>query len=153
MIPEFINLTEDEQRQLINAPALISILIAGSDNKIDKVEKEWAEKVAHFRSLKTDSLLSSYYQEVDKYFKETFNEFVDSLPEDSLERGKEIFVKLGKLNTILPKLDKDYASALYQSFLTYAEQVAKSSGGILGYAAVSPEEEELMKLSMITEPS
>ena len=147
------NLTEEEKRNLVEAPALIAILIAGADNNIDDAEKDWAEKVTHFRSMKNDSVLSGYYYEVDKVFVDTFNDYIKSLPEDGVDRNKQISSELKKLNDILPKLDSEYAKELYESYLTFAEQVAKASGGILGYASISTEEKEWAHLNMINKPS
>ncbi len=69
-----------------------------------------------------------------------------------MERNKRISGELEKLNPIFPKLDQAFAKELYDSFLSFAEQVAKASGGGLGYAAVSPEEKEWAQLNMITKP-
>lgn len=146
------NLNEQEQRMLIEAPALIAILVAGADHNIDDAEKDWAEKVTHFRSMKNDSILKDYYYEVDKLFVDTFNDYLKSLPEDAVERNKRISAELEKLNPIFPKLDQEFAKELYDSFLTFAEQVAKASGGVLGYAAVSSEEKEWAQLNMIKKP-
>jgi hypothetical protein len=146
------NLSEQEQRMLIEAPALIAILVAGADHNIDDSEKEWAEKVTHFRSMKNDSILKDYYYEVDKLFLDTFNDYVKSLTDDAVERNKHIAVELKKLNDVFPKLDPGFAKELYDSFLTFADQIAKASGGVLGYAAVSAEEKEWAQLSMIKKP-
>ena len=152
MISYLANLTEQEQRMLIEAPVLIAILVAGADHKIDDAEKDWAEKVAHFRSMKNDSILKDYYYEVDKLFDDTFNDYVKSLPEDSLERNKQIAGELKKLNEVFPQLDAEFAKELYDSYLTFADQVARASGGVLGYAAVIAEEKEWAQLSMIKKP-
>ncbi len=146
------NLNEEEKRSLIEAPALIAILVAGADNNIDDAEKDWAEKVTHFRSMKNDSILSGYYYEVDKVFLDTFNDYISSLPKDAVERNKHISSELKKLNEIFPKLESEFAKELYHSFLTYAEQIAKASGGVLGYASVSAEEKEWAQLNMISKP-
>lgn len=152
MVSYLSNLTEQEQRMLFEAPVLISILVAGADHNIDEKEKDWAEKVAHFRSTKNDSILKEYYYEVDKLFDDTFNDYVKSFPEDSIQRNNKISDELKKLNDILPKLDAEFTKELYDSYLTFAEQVAKASGGVLGYAAVSAEEKEWAQLSMINKP-
>jgi hypothetical protein len=146
------NLNEQEQRHLIETPALIAILIAGADNNIDEAEKDWAEKVTHFRSMKNDSILSGYYYEVDKVFIDTFNDYLSSLPKEAIERNKVISAELTKVNDIFPKLESGFAKELYDSFLTYADQVARASGGVLGFAAVSTEEKEWAQLSMIKKP-
>lgn len=52
----------------------------------------------------------------------------------------------------MPKLNKDFAIELYKSLKSFAEQVARVSGGILGISAISPEEREMIKLDMINPP-
>ena len=42
-------LNDIERQQLLNAPVLITLLIAGADGKIDERELDWATRVTHFR--------------------------------------------------------------------------------------------------------
>lgn len=149
MIKDFINLNEEEQNLLLSTPALITILVAGADSKIDDKEVDWGAKVAHFRSAKEGTVLHDYYYEVDKIYKDTLNDYLGRLPEDQVERTKRVADEMKKLNDIFQKLDPHFAHELYRSFMTYAEQIAKASGGILGYSAISTEEQEMMRLSMI----
>lgn len=153
MVSQLALLNDEEQTLMLNIPALITVLIAGSDQDISKKEIDWAEKTISFRSRKEGSVLQDYYYEVSKFIDDSIKQFINELPEDVSKRTLEIGEILYKVNAIWPKIDYDFAKALYDSFLTYAEQVAQASGGILGSSAVSPEEKELMKLSMINPPS
>lgn len=152
MVSQLALLNDEEQTLMLNIPALITVLIAGSDQDISKKEIDWAEKTISFRSRKEGSVLQDYYYEVSKFIDDSIKQFINELPEDVSKRTLEIGEILYKVNAIWPKLDHDFAKSLYDSFLTYAEQVAQASGGILGSSAVSPEEKELMKLSMINPP-
>lgn len=153
MIPQFKNLTEEENTALLDAPALIAVLIAGADNKIDEKEINYSEKLAHFRAGNNESSLQPYYAEVDKFIGDAIIQQLKNLPEDLHERQNIISEELSKLNEIFPKLDKEFASELYKSYLTFAKSVAKSSGGIWGYASITAEEEKLLGLSMIKNPA
>ena len=149
MIPQFKNLNEDEKTALLDTPALIAVLIAGADNKIDEKEINYSEKLTHFRASDMESPLHLYYAEVDKYIADAIAQQVKTLPKDLIERQNIISEELANLNEILPKLDKSFAIELYKSYLSFAKSVAKSSGGLWGYASITPEEERLLGLSRI----
>lgn len=153
MIPQFKNLSEEEITALLDAPALIAVLIAGADNKIDEKEIDYSSKIAHFRAGNNDSVLQGYYAEVDKFISDAIAQQINTLPKELIDRQHILTEELTKINEILPKLDKDFASELYKSWLSFAESVAKASGGLWGYASVTPEEERLLGLSMINDPA
>lgn len=152
MIKDFINLSQEEQNILINAPAYVTILVAGADHNIAEKELEWATKLPIFRSKKEQSVLSDYYIAVEKIIDSKLQVLLSELPEDYVERNKVVSNELKKLNSILPKLNKDFAIELYKSLKSFAEQVARVSGGILGISAISTEEREMIKLDMINPP-
>jgi len=153
MIPQFKNLSEEEITSLLDAPALIAVLIAGADNKIDEKEIDYSSKIAHYRAGNHESVLQNYYLEVDKFIGDAIAQQISTLPKDLADRQSIITEELTKLNQILPKLDKGFASELYKSFLSFAKSVAKSSGGLWGYASITPEEEKVLGLSMINDPA
>jgi hypothetical protein len=153
MIPQFKNLNESEKTALLDAPALIAVLIAGADNDIDQKEINYSEKIAHYRAGNNESMLQDYYLEVDKFIHDAIAQQINTLPKDLIERQNILSEELSKLNEILPKLDKGFASELYKSYLSFAKSVAKSSGGLWGYASITPEEERLLGLSMINSPA
>ncbi|MBL7128372.1 MAG: hypothetical protein ISS16_05230 [Ignavibacteria bacterium] len=134
-------------------PALIAILVAGADGVIDEKEMYWAEKVKIFRSSKEDSMLKEYYSEAVRGFRKTMEELIEELPINLSERNYEITKRLKGLNKILPKLNRKLSIEFYKSLLSYAEQVAKASGGIMGFASISPEERKWLSLDMIKDPS
>ena len=153
MIPQFKNLSEEETTALLDAPALIAVLIAGADNKIDEKEIDYSSKIAHYRAGNNESILQGYYAEVDKFIGDAITQQINSLPKELIDRQHIITEELAKLNDILPKLDKGFATELYKSFLSFAKSVAQSSGGLWGYASITPEEERLLGLSMINNPA
>lgn len=152
MIKNFINLTPEEQKTLIDAPAYITILVAGADHDIDDKELEWASKLPVFRSRDDKSVLHDYYVEVEKTFNEKILSLISNLPEGYIERNKAASNELKKINAIMPKLSNDFAVELYKSLKSFADQVARASGGFLGISSISPEEKEMIKLDMIQPP-
>lgn len=149
MNTQFKDLTTEEYQILIDAIPLIAILIAGADNEIDLKEKSWAEKIVKIRSYHNHFDLKPYYKDVDLQYAELFEKWMNKLPQSVEQRCSEISHKLAAVNPVLRKLPMRTASQLYTSFLAYAEQIARSSGGILRMMAVSKEETVWIGLPMI----
>ncbi len=149
MIAKFAGLTEAESTQMIDAIPLITILIAGADGDIDPTETEWAEKLTKIRQYDYDNELNDFYKKVGERYSERVPELIEELPGDVDRRKKMISERLEQLNSILAKVDKEYAISLIDSFKTFAHHVAKASGGFLGFGSVSKEEHKLVDLPMI----
>lgn len=153
MIKEFNTLRDDEIEVLLRAPVLVSILIAGADDKIDKSEITQAVEIANSKQSRAREQLIEYYKEVGKDFHDKFVALVNEMPDTSEGRLEIITKELKKLNFILPKIDQKFAIKLHASLKDMAKKVAEASGGILGYMSVSYEEAKLMELKMIDDPS
>jgi len=149
MIPQFSGLSESEIDLMYDAIPLITIYIAGADGNIDKEEKEWAEKITKIRSYSYHETLQQFYTNVGERYSNKLAIYLASLPKDTAMRTVAIREKLINLNDILPKLDQNFAGRYYKGLLTFAEHVAKASGGFLGFASISREEKQLIGLSMI----
>ncbi len=145
----FKSLNEGEYRLLVEAIPLIAILISGADGDIDPKEKQWAEKISKIRSYAGHFDLKPYYKDVDLHFKSTYERLLKELPEDHESRSMQISKKLSLINDIFPKLSMRTASQLYQSYLSFAEQVAKAAGGFFRMMSVSKEESIWIGLPMI----
>lgn len=152
MVEEFKTLRDDEIEVLLNAPVLVSVLVAGADDKIDKDEIAQAVEIANSKQARAREQLIEYYREVGKDFQSKFEAYVKELPNNSDARSEIITTELRKLNHILPKLDRKFSIKLYASLKEMAKKVAEASGGILGYMSVSYEEAKLMELQMIEDP-
>ena len=150
MIPEIAHITDDERQRLIDAVAQITILIAGADGKIDPNETSWAEKLTEIRSYNGPAGLNAFYTEVGRSFSDTLQQLINALPKDTEDRTVALSENLEKLNVILAKLDLKFAAGLYDSYKSFAEHVAKASGGFLRFFSVSSEEHKLMALTMLT---
>lgn len=151
MIPEFKGISENEFNQLREAIALITVLIAGADGEIEKDEKEWALKVTKIRSYSLPAGMKEFYKAVGADFSEVLEATIQkyrNLPVK--ERSLKLSEKLSELNDIFAKLDdRRIAAKLYKSFKSFARHVAKSTGGILGFLTIGPEESNLIHLPML----
>ena len=148
MIERFETLTEEEFATLKDSLSLITVLIAGADGKIDEKELEWAEKISDIRTYSSKNL-SEFYQEVDKDFREKIHYVIAQAPHGVEARNEKLSGMLSKLNPILQKLDPEIAYEMYKSLTSFAEHIAKASGGFFRFFSISSEEKNLMKLPMI----
>lgn len=149
MITYLDQLSETEQNLVVNAIPMITVLIAGADNNIDADEKEWAAKVTKYRAFTSKEILNDYYKVVGEVYSERLDEMMSSYPSNVEERTKLISDDLAKLNDILPKLDVVFAYRYYESIVSFAEHVAKASGGMLGFFTIGKEEAKLVDLPMV----
>ncbi len=149
MTDQFNKLSAEELEKLLDAVPMIAVLIAGADGDIEDAELDWSKKVAHIRSYKMKADLQSFYEEVDKNYETKLNHFLSVLPAGTKERTRVISEKLSEINPILAKLDTEVGAKLYKSFLSFAEHIAKASGGIMGFFSINKAEAALIGLPMI----
>lgn len=149
MIQAFAGLSQEEQQKLVDAIAQITILIAGADGNIDNEETEWAEKLTKIRSYASDELLNEYYLQVGDQFEKTLSSLINDLPDNTSNRNSLLSDILAGVNAPLSKLDPKYAAHLYKSYVSFAEHVAKASGGVMRFFSVSSDEKKWMNLPMI----
>jgi hypothetical protein len=145
----FRALTDKEYQLLSDTVPLIAILISGADGHIDLKEKEWSQKIVKIRSYAFDYDLKPIYQELEKNYAARFESFVSELPSDPDARCTKISQMLSELNKILPKINIRNASQLYNTYLSFAEEIARASGGFLRMLSISSEESMWIGLPMI----
>ena len=153
MIQEFISLSSDEIDLMFKTPFLITILIAGADDKIDNQEMKQAVAIAKLKQKRARRELVEYYNHVGQDFEDKLKIFIHDLPKDTEERREAISKELGQLNDIFPKLDNKFAVNFYESMKDLAVKIAESSGGVFGFMSVGYEESKVMDLKMIRDPS
>ncbi|WKV11170.1 hypothetical protein [Marivirga harenae] len=153
MITELKNLSESEIDLLKKIPAMVTILIAGADDQISKSELKEAVNLTKIKQSKARRELLSYYQEIAPDFEKSLNELLNSYPQDAEVRSKVVIEDLEKLNTVLNKVDKDWATQFISSMKDIAKRVAESAGGVFGYMSIGYEESKLIDLKMIEVPS
>src|SRR5688500_15862198 len=142
-------LTQEEINQLKDAYAYITVLIAGADGKIDPNELSWAEKITQIRTFAGDERLKSFHVEVNEMLSEKIKQLNSELPIDVKSRSAIISEKLSLLNPILSSLDPSLGYYLYKGYVSFAERIAKSSGGFLSFFTIGPEEKKWVALPMI----
>lgn len=150
MIEQLKGISPEDYEKLKSAVSLITVLIAGADGKIDRKEKEWAEKVTSIRSYSLPDGLKEFYLEVGEDFQERLDKYIDQYAGDVETRNKSIAKILSELNAIFPKIkDREVAVALYESLVSFARHVARASGGFLSWGSINVHEKRLMSLEMI----
>jgi hypothetical protein len=145
-IYELSHLSDDETLSIYQAPALIAVLIAASDNQIDEQETSWASKVMAYRQQVGDKALFGYYDIADTYFETTLNGLLQG--KETQEIIENALAALTAINGTLAKVDAAFAERLVKSWRSFAKTVAETSGGFLGFGNISPQEAELIKLDM-----
>ena len=143
-------LTPAELTQLKDAYAYITVLIAGADGKIDPNELSWAEKITQIRTFAGDERLKDFHTEVNEALSGRIKALIAELPSDVKSRNAIISEKLSLLNPILSSLDPSLGYYLYKGFVSFAERIAKSSGGFLSFFSIGPEEKKWVSLPMLT---
>ena len=146
----FPTLSEGQIEELKSALTHITILVAGADGEIDSQELNWAEKLTHIRSYSdANESLNDFYTSVEGSFSENLEKALKTMPSDRGQRENEISTKLAGLNKILLQLDNYTAYHLYVSYTSFAEHIAKASGGFLRFGSISREEKKWIDLPMI----
>lgn len=150
MIENLKDLGEERYKKLQQAVADISVLIAGADGNLDKKETNWMKKLNHIRSYSADELIRPMYQELNDTIFGDIEAMTEALPKDTAERTALLTERLAGLNDIFVAIDNpELAYKLYESYTSYAEHIARASGGIWGIFSIGPKEAKLVDLDMI----
>ena len=152
MIYEFENLTAGEQELMLKAPALIAVLVAGVDDKIEPHELKRAVELVNTKTFSEKQDLKPYYQEVDKTISADLDSIIAAMPKTADERNPIISEELARLNHIFPRLKSKFAHDLYASWKHYAHMVAQSWGGVFGINSIHYKERQVIELPMLHEP-
>lgn len=152
MIHELKKLSDEEMETLIKAPLLVSILIAGADGQIDRNEIDGAISSAK-KKAKSNTSLKLYYENVSEDFEDKLKVLLQNYPSKPQLRATSISEELAGLNPIFVKIQGSLAKEIYESLLSLALNIAKSSGGFFGLSSVGDEEAKLVRLEMIRPPA
>jgi hypothetical protein len=142
-------LSPDAVESLKDAYAQITVLIAGADGKIDPEELSWAEKITQIRTYAGDERFKDFHVEVNDNISARIKELIAELPTDTKSRNAILSEKLSRLNPILASLDPSIGSYLYKGYISFADRIAKASGGFLSFFTIGPEEKKWVMLPMI----
>ena len=150
MIKSIAFLSAEDQKVLYEAIPYTTILVAGADGIIDDDELAAAEKTAHVRSFHYEhEEWMEFYKKADDNLHQQLQEMINHLPRQTDERQQVVSDKLARLNYVLPKMDRRQAKHFYEGLLTFADHIAKASGGFIGWMSVGPKEAEVTSLPMI----
>ena len=152
-IPQFNHLAEEEVQLLLDAPAIITLLIGTADGNMDDKEIAAGLSSVIVRKESNDALLQPYYEAVDKNYDQRLFDFSNQYKDKGTEqRTQELSDVLAGLNDILIKVDPLFVTVLIKSLKSFAKEIAQASGGMagIGLMAISNEEEHLISLPMIT---
>lgn len=153
MVPELDRLAASEVELVYKAPMLVCILIAGADGKIDRKEIKEALSFAEKKQRRSLSSVSVLFKEIATDFEDKLKMLIQVYPYEATQRNPLIVEELAGLNLIWRKLEPSFAQEFYKTLLSIAENIASSSGGVLGFNAVGSEEARFVKLGMIKDPS
>ncbi|HMU98999.1 MAG TPA: hypothetical protein PLC61_03020 [Chitinophagales bacterium] len=152
-IPQFNHLAEEEVQLLLDAPAIITLLIGTADGNMDDKEIAAGLSSVIVRKDSNDALLQPYYEAVDKNYDQRLFDFSNQYKDKGTEqRTQELSDVLAGLNDILIKVDPLFVTVLIKSLKSFAKEIAQASGGMagIGLMSISNEEEHLISLPMIT---
>jgi len=121
----------EEQKLLIKAPALISVLVSGSHHKINEAKKAHAIKLLHLNTFISDPDLRAYYQKVDKHFIEDFESIAQQYSPFDDSKREALKKEIEKANQIIATLDNSLSLKLHKSLDEYTEHVKNSEHSVL----------------------
>ncbi len=129
----FEDLNPRDKALLLKFPAYVSLLAANNDDSLDRTEKKAAIKICHIKTFSCDPLLAGFYQKAEKAFEKNIRQLDQRLSKGRFEREKIIKTELAKIETILLKLGKNYASTIHRSMSSFKRHVSKAHRNVLEY--------------------
>ena len=152
MVAELSKLSSSELELMYKAPLLVCILIAGADGNIDRKEIKKAINIAQKKQKGADSV-SVLFKEIAQDFEDKLKVLEQSYPYEATQRTPLLSEELNGLNSLWPRFPQSFAKGYYEILLMLAQEVATSSGGLLGLKSIGAEEAKLVKLTMIKNPA
>src|SRR5437879_4028338 len=113
MIPPLDSLTTEEQEFMHKAPILVCILIAGADGDIDRDEIKGAMSQARKRQKNSSDSMTQLYSEIGEDFEDKLKVLLQYYPLEVSQRNPMLVEELGRLNQLLPKIDRDFSVQFY----------------------------------------
>ncbi len=142
-------LSKDQIQTLKDAYAYITVLIASADGNINPNELSWAEKIVQIRTFSGDERLFHLHEAIAQELPGKIREVITKVLADTASKNKWLSAEIEKLNPILEGLDPFMGNYLYKGYLSFAERIAKASGGFLSFFSIGPEEKKWIKLPML----
>ena len=137
-------LSEEDQELLYQAPAIVTVLVAGADQHIDQREQALAQKLVNYRTFTADSILHDYYEEANSRFEGSLQELMAAWsPETGQRAMSQLLEEVGE---VLLQLPEDHSEALKESLRSFAKKVAEADGGFLHMGGISAAERSVLDL-------
>jgi hypothetical protein len=130
MIQQLEKLTPEEQELLMKAPVLLSVLASCSDHVINETQKADAIKLAHIKTFTALPELQPYFKEVEKNFKEQFEQVANNYYPYDKDRRNLLKLEIMKMQKIITKLTPSYGQALSKSLERYTIHVKRATYSI-----------------------
>ncbi|HEY2350014.1 MAG TPA: hypothetical protein VGH64_13410 [Puia sp.] len=127
MIPHFEKLSPREQELLIKAPVLLSVLASCSEHGINQKQKADAIRLAHIKTFTALPELQPYFKEVEKNFKEHFEEAAERFYPFNEEQRHRLKMEIRNIRDIISRLDPAFALILGKSLERYVIHVKKAT--------------------------
>ncbi len=153
MLYQLEKLNEEEKELVLNAPAYITILIAGADDDITDAEIKRSLELVHIKTYSESIDIRDIYEKIDTDFESRLSNLIHKLPSTLEERETVVIEALSKLNAIFRKMDERLSHKYYLSLLNFSAFIARAAGGVFGIERVSFREEKFVKLPMIQDPN
>ncbi len=152
MLYQLEKLTDDEKQLVLDAPALVTILIAGADNNFEDAEIQKSLSLVHVKTYSESLEIGDLYKEIERDHESELRRLFGELSDSQAAREKQLVDRLSDLNPVLAKLDASFAHKFYDSLLSFAGYIARAAGGVFGVDRVSPQEKKFVKLPMLQDP-
>ncbi|MDP5168741.1 MAG: hypothetical protein NWR72_00730 [Bacteroidia bacterium] len=139
------SLSDEDQTLIFKAPAIVTVLIAGADQEIDKKEELQARKLVNYRTFTSDPFLQGYYEEVSEQFGDNLEELMAAWsPETGVQAMSN---SLREVGAAIKQLPEDHAGILKESLRSLAKKIAEADGGLFHMGGINADERHLMDLS------
>ena len=145
----FSHLEEKDYQNLKSSFSKIAALVGTADGEMDEKEMEWAKKITRIRTYAGEDLLFEFYKDVDQDIDEHVLEEVHAFKKDPDKYASLVAEALSQVNMILHKVHPKIGARLYNDLVTYAQHVAKASGGFMRFFSVSGMERKWVELPML----
>lgn len=146
-----LNLSQEQEEKLINGFAQIAVLIGAADGEMDEEERSWSKKIAHIRTFSGQEILFDFYKKLDTVIEAKIEHWLHRYPDNPEERERVLVDNLQDLNAVLAELPPNIAYYLYRDMRSYANHIARASGGFLRFFSISTDEKEFVELPMLDE--
>lgn len=130
MIPQFKNLTAEEQELLYRAPVLVSVLASCSYKEVNETKKRDAIRLSHLKTFTADPILIPYYKEVEQGFAGQFEATVRKYYPFDDEKRAELRGEINRVSEVIATLPSGFARLLHRSLQRYVDHVKRSTHSV-----------------------